>query len=99
MVLRPAKKTVTCPPGRAFNKKRLTMKKLLLIPALVLAICFAMQSTANAGFFISFPIPVPVPVFWGPRPVYYGPGPYYYYRPYGWYYYHRPYYWHGYYCR
>jgi hypothetical protein len=63
------------------------MKKWFLILGVVLALGMLTPQSSKAGWFIGFPIPVPV--FYGSA--YYSPG--YYYGPYGYAYYPRPY-WH-----
>ena len=71
------------------------MKKLFLVLALVFAVNLASQAPAKAGWWISFPIPIPV--FYGPGPGWYGPGYYgagYYWGPGGYRYYGHPY-WRG----
>jgi hypothetical protein len=77
------------------------MKKFIVVLAMILAIALLAQPKAQAGVFFRFglPIPVSVPVFYGPA---YYPGGYY-YGPYGYAHYPRPYwrhrYWsHGHWC-
>jgi hypothetical protein len=67
------------------------MKKAILFAAMV-GLALLAQPKAQAGIFISLPIPVPFPAFYGPA--YYAPG--YYYGPYGYAYYRRPYWRHRY---
>ncbi|HXO95200.1 MAG TPA: hypothetical protein VN857_01330 [Chthoniobacterales bacterium] len=73
------------------------MKKWFLILGAVLALGTLTPQPSKAGFFIGFPIPVPV--FYGPH-YYVGPGYYYppgyYGGPYGYAYYRRPYWRHRY---
>ena len=59
------------------------MRRFFLILALVFTVTTILQPQSQAGIFIGFPIPLPVPVFYGPA--YYSPG--YYYGPYGYAYY------------
>jgi len=78
------------------------MKKWLLILGVMFTLGILTPQSSKAGFFIGFPIPVPV--FYGPG-YYAGPGPGYYYPP-GYYwgpsgyaYYRRPYWRHRYWAR
>ena len=71
------------------------MRRFFLILALVFTVTMLLQPRSQAGIFIGFPIPLPVPVFYGPA--YYSPG--YYYGPYGYAYYARPYWRHRYWAR
>jgi hypothetical protein len=75
----------------------LNMKKWFLILGAVFALGTLTPQPSKAGFFIGFPIPVPV--FYGPHyyvgPAYYYP-PGYYWGPYGYAYYRRPYWRHRY---
>ena len=71
------------------------MKKFALILGLVFAVSLLAQAPAKAGWWIGFPLPVPV--FYGPGPAWYGPGYYgagYYWGPYGHRWYGHPY-WRG----
>jgi len=63
------------------------MKKILVLLAIVFGVALLGQPKAQAGVFIGLPIPLPVPVFYGPA---YYPGGYY-YGPRGYAYYPRPY--------
>jgi hypothetical protein len=63
------------------------MKKILLLLAVIFGVALLGQPKAQAGVFIGLPIPLPVPVFYGPA---YYPGGYY-YGPRGYAYYPRPY--------
>ncbi|MBV9489057.1 MAG: hypothetical protein JO069_04940 [Verrucomicrobia bacterium] len=73
------------------------MKKVLLTLAFVLGAITLAPFGAKAGVFIGFPLPVPVPVFYGPAYRPYPPG--YYYGPRGYVYYRRPYWRHRYWAR
>ena len=70
------------------------MKKFFVMLAVVFAVALLGQQKAEAGGFF-FPIPFPVPVFYGPG--YYEPG--YYWGPYGYSYYGHPYWRHRYWGR
>ena len=75
------------------------MKKLILVLGLVFAVNLVSQVPAKAGWWIGFPltIPVPVPAYYGPGPGWSGPGYYgggYYWGPRGYAYYGHPY-WRG----
>jgi hypothetical protein len=63
------------------------MKKILVLLAMIFAFALLVQPKAQAGVFVRFGLPVPVPVFYGPS---YYPGGYY-YGPHGYGYYPRPY--------
>jgi hypothetical protein len=65
------------------------MKKVLVLSAMMFGVVLLAQPKAQAGVFVRFglPIPIPVPVFYGPA---YYPGGYY-YGPRGYAYYPRPY--------
>ena len=74
------------------------MKKLFVMLPVVFAVALLGQPKAQAGIFI--PIPLPVPVFYGPgyyAPGYYAPG--YYWGPAGYGYYRHPYWRHRYWGR
>ncbi len=68
------------------------MKKIFLLLAIIFAVAFPGVPKAQAGVFVRFGLPVPVPVFYGPG---YYPGGYY-YGPVGYAYYRRPYWRHRY---
>lgn len=68
------------------------MKRFIVVLTMMFAIGLLVQPKAQAGVFFGLPIPVPVPVFYGPA---YYPGGYY-YGPYGYAYYARPYWRHRY---
>jgi hypothetical protein len=50
------------------------MRKTLLTLAIVIGVSMLLEPQSKAGIFIGFPIPIPVPVFYGPG--YYPPGYY-----------------------